>query len=102
MGDKFYSVKKKADSFKDSINQVTEALDAKKAIYDEFAGSSDNSQDKIDEAKVQLKELQKNILIQLHLFRIFRRNMIVIQLLYQEEKQCLKKLKLKKLKRKRI
>ena len=59
MGDKFYSVKKKADSFKDSINQVTEALDAKKAIYDEFAGSSDNSQDKIDEAKVQLKELQE-------------------------------------------
>ena len=50
MGDKFYSVKKKADSFKDSINQVTEALDAKKAISDEFAGSSDNSQDKIDEA----------------------------------------------------
>ena len=56
---------------------------------------------KLMKQKFSLKNYKKNILIQLHLFRIFRRNMIVIQLLYQEEKQCLKKLKLKKLKRKK-
>ena len=56
---------------------------------------------KLMKQKFSLKNYKKNILIRLHLFRTFRKNMTEIQLLYQEEKQCLKRLKLKKLRRKK-
>ena len=59
VGDEFYNVKKKADAFKDSINSVTEVLNAKKAVYEEYLDASDNSQDKIDEANKTLAQLQE-------------------------------------------
>lgn len=58
MGDRFYNIKKKADTFKDSISKVEENLNAKKAVYDEYIDAADKSQDKIDEAKALLKELE--------------------------------------------
>ena len=48
MGDRFYNIKKKADTFKDSISKVEENLNAKKAVYDEYIDAADKSQDKID------------------------------------------------------
>ena len=57
-GNQFYDVKKKADVFKDSINKVTDNLKAKKAVYDEYINASDNSSDKVNQAKAELEALQ--------------------------------------------
>lgn len=58
-GNKFYDVKKKADAFKDSINKVSDNMKAKKAVYDEYLDSADNSTDKINQAKETLEALNK-------------------------------------------
>ena len=52
-------LRKKADAFKDSINKVSDNMKAKKAVYDEYLDSADNSTDKINQAKETLEALNK-------------------------------------------